>query len=147
MKTKDIIVIGAGPAGIATAIQLRRHGLEPLIIEKSHIGGLLRNANLVENYPGFPDGISGPNLVSLFQTQLENNSVEVRLDKVENLEYDDRFLMTTSTGLLVSRIVVVASGTKPVEYTGPMIPEEARSKILYEIDSIMMDFESFISEQ
>ena len=52
MRIEDVVIIGAGPAGIATAIQLRRYGLEPLLLEKYHVGGLLVNANLVENYPG-----------------------------------------------------------------------------------------------
>jgi len=53
MEIKKVAIIGAGPAGIATAIQLRRYGINPLLFEKEKVGGLLRNANLVENYPGF----------------------------------------------------------------------------------------------
>ncbi|HAZ31590.1 MAG TPA: NAD(P)/FAD-dependent oxidoreductase, partial [Dehalococcoidia bacterium] len=49
---QEVAIIGAGPGGIAAAIQLKRYGIEPAILEKSHIGGLLVNANLVENYPG-----------------------------------------------------------------------------------------------
>ena len=59
MRTNDVIIIGAGPAGVAAAIQLKRSGLKPIVFEKDRIGGLLANANLVENYPGFPDGLSG----------------------------------------------------------------------------------------
>ena len=61
-----IAIIGAGPAGIACAIQLIRQGYSPIIFEKGEIGGLLKNANLVENYLGFPGGISGKKLCSLF---------------------------------------------------------------------------------
>ncbi|HIE03451.1 MAG TPA: FAD-dependent oxidoreductase, partial [Candidatus Latescibacteria bacterium] len=46
-----VVVIGAGPAGVAAAIQLKRYGIKPLVFEKDRIGGLLWNANLVENYP------------------------------------------------------------------------------------------------
>ncbi|HHI03008.1 MAG TPA: FAD-dependent oxidoreductase, partial [candidate division Zixibacteria bacterium] len=56
MRPNEVIIIGAGPAGIAAAIQLKRSGLNPAIFEKKKIGGLLNNANLVENYPGFPGG-------------------------------------------------------------------------------------------
>ena len=64
MKIEDILIIGAGPAGLATGIQLQRYGLNPLILERDQPGGLLRNANWVENYPGFPQGISGLDLVN-----------------------------------------------------------------------------------
>ncbi len=48
MNTENVTIIGAGPGGIATAIQLKRWGLDPVLLEKSHVGGLLVNANLVE---------------------------------------------------------------------------------------------------
>ena len=53
METVDVIVIGAGPAGIAVSIQLKRYGIEPLVFERNEIGGLLRNANNVESIFGF----------------------------------------------------------------------------------------------
>jgi len=61
-KTK-ILIIGAGPAGLAAAIQLERYAIPYILVEGKHVGGLLWNANLVENYPGFPGGISGSRLV------------------------------------------------------------------------------------
>ena len=54
MTHTKVLIIGAGPAGIATAIQLRRHDVDTVIYEQDEIGGLLRSACLVENYPGFP---------------------------------------------------------------------------------------------
>ena len=60
MNKEEVIIVGAGPAGLATALQLERYGIKPLVVEKEHLGGLLHNANLVENYPGFPGGIPGP---------------------------------------------------------------------------------------
>ena len=59
MQTCDIAIIGCGPAGLSAAIQLKRLGEEPLVFEASRVGGLLVNAHLVENYPGFPEGLSG----------------------------------------------------------------------------------------
>ena len=54
MKVEPVMIIGAGPAGLATAIQLKRYGIDPLLFEGAEVGGLLRNANLVENYPDSP---------------------------------------------------------------------------------------------
>ena len=77
MQTNLVTIIGAGPAGLAAAIQLRRFGVTPLVLEGDEIGGLLRNANLVENYPGFPGGISGLALIRLFERQARDISVRV----------------------------------------------------------------------
>ncbi|MCK4538908.1 MAG: NAD(P)-binding domain-containing protein, partial [Candidatus Krumholzibacteria bacterium] len=57
-----LIIIGAGPAGIAAAIYLKRAGVDFVLLESGEPGGLLRNAFLVENYPGFPGGIKGAEL-------------------------------------------------------------------------------------
>jgi len=64
-KNTNVIIIGAGPAGIACAIQLKRYNINTIVLEKDKIGGLLKNANLVENYPGFPNGINGEKFVQL----------------------------------------------------------------------------------
>src|SRR4030042_7192079 len=77
MQIEDIIIIGAGPAGLAAAIQLKRYGIRPLLFERAVVGGLLRNANLVENYPGFPRGITGPGLVKLFARQAHKRGVDL----------------------------------------------------------------------
>ena len=55
----EVLIIGAGPAGLAAALQLRRRGVDFMFFERQRVGGLLNNANWVENYPGFPGGITG----------------------------------------------------------------------------------------
>ena len=134
MGAKDVIIIGAGPAGIATAIQLKRHGIEPVILEKGEIGGLLKNANLIENYPGFPDGISGPNLVELFKSQLANAGVTVSSERVLELEHEDgAFLTRTNRRTLRSSVVVIASGTKPKRISEIRITDGIDDRIFYEV--------------
>jgi thioredoxin reductase (NADPH) len=79
---REIIIIGGGPAGITAAIQLQRYGCEPLLLEKRELGGLLWNANLVENYPGFPNGVRGEKLIGLMQKQAERLGVQVKREEV-----------------------------------------------------------------
>ena len=87
MTMPKVGIVGAGPAGIACAVQLSRYGFNPLVFEAKDIGGLLRNANLVENYPGFPAGISGPSLVKLFMKQLENHEHLLVSEEVEAIAW------------------------------------------------------------
>ncbi|MGB7062761.1 MAG: NAD(P)/FAD-dependent oxidoreductase [Candidatus Zixiibacteriota bacterium] len=137
VRAKDVVIIGAGPAGIAMAIQLKRHGIEPVILEREEIGGLLKNANLIENYPGFPDGISGPNLVELFKRQLANAGVTVSSERVLELEHEDgAFLTKTNRRTLRSSIVVIASGTKPKRISEIRITDGIDDRIFYEIHPI-----------
>lgn len=144
-QIEKVTIIGAGPAGIATAIQLERYGLTPIILEKNEIGGLLKNANLVENYPGFPGGISGLDLVNLFKKQLEEKAIELFFEEVTKLDYEDQmFLTQTQKRSFYSPIAVIASGTKPKKFTALEIPEEARDKILYEIYPILGEKEKRI---
>lgn len=134
MKVEDVIIIGAGPAGLTTALQLKRYGLSPLLLEKDAVGGLLRNANLVENYPGFPGGISGLDLVELFQVQAKQTSVQVTQTNVLEVAYEDTlFRVRTVDHQFSSPIVVIASGTKPKTFEDPKISEKLLSKISYEV--------------
>ncbi len=133
MKLEDVTIIGAGPAGIAAAIQLKRCGLDPLLLESGHIGGLLVNANLVENYPGFPDGISGGELVKRFEAQLIMVGVVPRFEEVIELDYDGHFILKTSEREIRSKFVLVASGTKPNVFDSISIPEEVSERVFFEV--------------
>jgi thioredoxin reductase (NADPH) len=138
MKVEDVIVIGAGPAGLATAIQLKRYGITPLLFEREQVGGLLRNANLVENYPGFPHGISGIRLVKLFTRQATNFNIEVTHQEVIDLGYDQGlFQVITKHNSYVSRIAVIATGTKPLLFTDLMIPEDLIESVFYEVHGLL----------
>jgi thioredoxin reductase (NADPH) len=128
----EVLIIGAGLAGIAAAIQLKRYGLAPILIEKESVGGLLRNANLVENYPGFPNGITGPKLVALFERQVKRIGVDVAFDEVLHLDYKDGWLAETKQTSYRPAVVVIASGTKP-KMLPLEIPERAKDKVLSEV--------------
>jgi thioredoxin reductase (NADPH) len=134
MARVEVAIVGAGPAGIAAALQLKRSGLEPLLLERGRVGGLLLNANLVENYPGFPGGIRGEELARLFAQQLKGASVEVCQEEVLRLDHDGQsFLIETDKRRVIAQVAVLASGTKPKEFTDCPIPEGARPRVFYEV--------------
>ncbi len=138
MKSSEVVIIGAGPAGIAAGIQLKRYGLEPVIFEKHKPGGLLRNANLVENYPGFPDGISGVDLVKLLEKQVVKFSLNIKKRDVTAVEYSDNlFEIKHDDEITRSKALLIASGTKPIEPSELSIPESLKDKVLYEVESLL----------
>lgn len=130
-----VAIIGAGPAGMAAALQLKRYGLNPLLLERAEIGGLLRNANLVENYPGFPGGIPGPNLVRLFAEQIKGIGIAVTYAEVSKLSLEaETFVIKTNDGKkYLSKTVIIASGTQPRTFKDFAIPNLLRNRIYYEV--------------
>ena len=133
----SVVVIGAGPAGAAAGMFLKRAGLEPLLLEEGKPGGLLREANLVENYPGFPEGIVGRDLASLIGMQLKR--LQVRLEHTEATNViadDDGFLTTTASGRYASDYVVVATGTSPRRANIPGADEIEGRLLHYGVSSL-----------
>ncbi|MDH7512342.1 MAG: NAD(P)/FAD-dependent oxidoreductase [Clostridiales bacterium] len=132
MPVTDVAIIGAGPAGVSTAIQLRRYGVDFIVLEKERIGGLLIHANRIENYPGFPEGIPGPDLVRRLERHLENSGAHVSFQEVLELDHDGSvFTIRTNNDLLASRIAVIASGTVPRRLT-QAVSKEIENRIFYE---------------
>lgn len=138
MDSKEVVIIGAGPAGIATAIQLKRCSVETVLLEQEEIGGLLRNANFVENYPGFPEGVSGPDLVELFNKHLKKAGINVSFERVLELDLNDEdFFTKTVKREIKSKIIVIATGTKPKKIPFPPVSEEIKDRIFHEIYPII----------
>jgi thioredoxin reductase len=135
--TFDAGIIGAGPAGIAAAVQLARHGVRAVVFERRSAGGLLRTAWRVENFPGFPGGISGPDLAALLGEQLLASGVELVREEVSSLDREEKFLMVRTGGRGVRcSAVIVASGTRPRDVTDPDIPPDARDRVFREVDEL-----------
>lgn len=133
-KVHDVCVIGCGPAGIAAAVQLRRAGIDPLVFEEGRIGGLLNNAFLVENYPGFSDGISGVRLVKKFQEHLAKWNIPVIMKKVDHISREGGVYTLDAGRTYRSRFVVYAAGTRP--RTLGVHSDTAERYIVYEVISL-----------
>ena len=133
-RQANVLVIGAGPAGISAAAQLQRYGLRPVVFEAGAPGGLLRNANLVENYPGFPDGIRGPALAARMAAHLAELEVRVVRREAEQAGWDgERFWLLAEGERWIAPWLAIASGTEALRLEAPPIPAELESRVFYEV--------------
>lgn len=110
----DVVIIGGGAAGLTSAIYCGRAKLKTLLIEKSLVGGLATYTNEIANFPGFPEGISGTELMNLYHKQAKNFGVNFKLTDVKavQLEGKDK-LVETFRVIYHAKSVIVATGGKP----------------------------------
>jgi thioredoxin reductase len=113
-EMNDTAIIGAGPAGIAAAMQLARYEIYPFVYEGDTPGGLLFNAGTIWNYPGFPKGIEGPELAALFAAGLESSRAVVFREEVLSVDYSDGIFRVQADNTADFSRIVIATGTRPV---------------------------------
>lgn len=134
---KDVAIIGAGPCGISAAIYLKRAKMDIVLLERSEPGGLLLNAKYVENYPGFWEGIGGPDLVSLFKKQLFRLKIDVLNRDIRDIKFESHgYSLISDENEIVSSSVIIASGTTPKDIGLRGQSELLGRKLFYEIKSI-----------
>ena len=110
----DVIIIGGGPAGLTAAIYTGRAKRKTLVLEASMIGGTAATTDAIDNYPGFPEGINGQELMDNFRQQAERFNVEIRSEEVTGIENlgDYKKLLTSAGTTYLTRAVIIAVGAR-----------------------------------
>jgi thioredoxin reductase (NADPH) len=114
VNMEDLIIIGAGPAGLTAGLYAARARLKTLLLEKLSPGGQVLMTDWVENYPGFPDGISGFDLVDKMRRQAEKFDLVIENQEVSRLELSPgKKVVVTDKGNLETRALILTSGATP----------------------------------
>jgi len=110
----EVIILGSGPAGLTAAIYAARANLRPLVVEGLLAGGQLMATTDVENYPGFPEGIQGPEMMELFKKQAERFGARFVAGDVTRVDFSQRpFRVWVEAEPYAGRSVIVATGASP----------------------------------
>lgn len=114
-RVENLIIVGGGPAGYTAALYAARAELEPLLIEGFEWGGQLQNTTDVENYPGYPEGIMGPEMMNEFRAQAERFGTRYVTDDASELELSDGGIQTVKVGkdTYRAKAVVLSMGAEP----------------------------------
>ena len=110
-SVRKVVILGSGPAGLTAAIYAARGNLSPLMLAGSQPGGQLTLTTLVENYPGFPDGIMGPDLMGVMRKQAEHFGTEVRDEDAVSVDLTAHpFTVKTTDAIYQSRALIISTG-------------------------------------
>jgi thioredoxin reductase (NADPH) len=121
-----VIILGSGCAGSTAAIYAARANLEPLVLEGHEPGGQLSLTTAVENYPGFPEGVQGPELVEMMKKQAQRFGATYKLEVAKEVDLSQRpFTVKTREGSYQADALIVASGA-----SAKMLGLEAEKKLL-----------------
>ena len=115
-----MLILGSGPAGFAAALYAARASLEPVVLTGMELGGQVSLTNTVENYPGFPEGVGGQELVDLFQKQAERFGARIEYDTATKVDLSQRpFKVQTYNGEYLAETLIIATGAQATHLDVP----------------------------
>lgn len=116
----DVLILGSGPAGLSAALYAARAELNPVVLTGMELGGQVSLTNTVENFPGFPDGVGGNELVELFQKQAERFGAKVEFDTATEVDLHSRpFRIKTYNGDYLANTLIITTGATPYHLNIP----------------------------
>lgn len=119
-KIQQCLIIGSGPAGLSAALYAARADLAPVVLSGMDLGGQVSKTDAIENYPGFPEGIQGPELVAVFQQQAERFGAEIVYDSATAVDLSQRpYKITTYGGEYLADSLIIATGASVRELGVP----------------------------
>lgn len=115
-----MLILGSGPAGLSAALYAARANLEPVVLTGMELGGQVSLTNTVENYPGFPEGVGGQELVDLFQKQAERFGARIEYDTATKVDLNERpFKIQTYNGEYTAETLIIATGAQATNLDVP----------------------------
>ncbi|RJP51977.1 MAG: thioredoxin-disulfide reductase [Anaerolineaceae bacterium] len=109
-----VLILGAGPAGLSAALYAARAELAPVVLTGMQLGGQAALTHLIENYPGFPEGVGGAQLGELFQKQAEHFGAKVEFDMAHEVDFSKRpYAVTADSGEYTADTVIITTGASP----------------------------------
>ncbi|MDT8316376.1 MAG: thioredoxin-disulfide reductase [bacterium] len=113
-ETYDLVTIGGGPAGLTAAIYAGRGMLKTLVLEKLMMGGQATITHMIDNYPGFPDGVTGPDLMGKFENQAKRFGAEFKFATVDKIILDGNIkVLKIADGEIRAKTVIICTGAEP----------------------------------
>lgn len=120
VKQVKVLILGSGPAGLSAALYAARAELAPVVLAGMELGGQAALTHTIENYPGFPEGVGGAQLGSLFQQQAERFGAVVEFETATNVDLSQRpFKVETYDTTYLSETLIIATGASPVHLDIP----------------------------
>ena len=112
MEEFDVVIIGSGVAGMTAAIYTSRLGLKTRVIENLIPGGQIINVEKIEDFPGFPQGISGAELTDLMKTQAQINGSEFVMSEISKIsKKEDVWTIQSSVSKVITKTIIIAAGS------------------------------------
>src|SRR4030043_2456860 len=120
IKNVKILILGSGPAGLSAALYAARANLEPVVLTGMELGGQVSLTHSIENYPGFPDGVGGQELVDLFQKQAERFGAQVEYDTAIEVDLGEHpFTIHTYNSKYLADTLIIATGAQATHLDVP----------------------------